>query len=860
VKLFSSKRRVVITAAVILLALFLARPGVSRLKNRITVSLSRAVGRPVDIRSVHLRFLPQPGFDLQNLVIYEDAAFGSEPMLRAREVTAVVRLTSLMRGRLDIARLELTEPSLNLVRRADGRWNWHDLLERTVHAPLAPTAKAKLERRPGFPYIEASSGRINFKTGLEKKPYALLNADFAVWQESENTWGARLRAEPLRTDVSMSDTGLLLLEGKWRRAAVLRDTPLQFSAEWNHAQLGQLSKLLAGNDKGWRGDVRLDATLSGSPAAMHIALDSAIQDFHRYDISNVEGLRLAAHCDGVYSSMEAVVREIACRAPVGSGLITLRGEAGLPGVHKTDLTLSLDYVPVSSIAALARRAKKNLPVDLVANGSVQGIFSAKEDGTQPTEFQGRGEIGNFQLQSANSRVKFAAASIPFLLTSNRTDQGSSARKTVQPREAQTLPAPDGLHITYGPFPVALGRPAPAQARGWLSRSGYLMALRGDGEISHTLRIAGLLGLPATQANVEGIAQLDLQIAGSWAGNTPETLSGFASPQVTGNAQLRNVHAKVRGVNEPVEISSAQLRLLPDEARVEKISAKALDSVWTGTVWLPRGCGVPGACLARFNLNADSLALADLSEWLGPKTAERHWYQILAPAEHVPSLLDKLRASGKVSIGRIGVHGVIADRASASIDLDHGKLKVTDLRADVFGGKYDGDWHADFNGSSPVYAGSGTFTGISLAKMAGAMHDPWISGTAAGTFQLTASGADAASFWQSAEGDLQFDVRDATLPHISLASDEPPLRIVRWQGVTRLHGGKIEIDKGKLLSSTAAYDVSGTASFGRVLNLKLAPADSKSARANALVYNLTGTLAEPHVTAAPAPQTQARLKP
>ena len=81
------------------------------------------MARQVEIGAVHIRFLPQPGFDLQNLVVYDDPAFSAEPMLRAPEVTAVLRLTSLVRGRLDIARLDLTEPSLNLVRGANGRWN-----------------------------------------------------------------------------------------------------------------------------------------------------------------------------------------------------------------------------------------------------------------------------------------------------------------------------------------------------------------------------------------------------------------------------------------------------------------------------------------------------------------------------------------------------------------------------------------------------------------------------------------------------------------------------------------------------------------------------------------------------------------
>src|SRR3984885_4690117 len=223
VKLFLSKRRAVIAAAVIVLGLFLVRPGAARLKVRIANSISRAVARPAEIGSVHLRFLPQPGFDLENLVIYEDPAFGAEPMLRAPEVTAVVRLTSLVRGRLDIARLELTDPSLNLVRRADGRWNWEALLERTARTPLAPTAKSNSEARPGFPYIQARTGRINFKSGQEKKPYALLNADFALWQESENSWGVRLKAEPVATDMSLSDASLLRMAGTWQRAGSLHE-------------------------------------------------------------------------------------------------------------------------------------------------------------------------------------------------------------------------------------------------------------------------------------------------------------------------------------------------------------------------------------------------------------------------------------------------------------------------------------------------------------------------------------------------------------------------------------------------------------------------------------------------------------
>jgi hypothetical protein len=73
VKFFSSNRRW-IAAAVILLALFLLRPGAARLKSRLITSISSGLGRSVDIGAAHFRLLPRPGFDLSNLVVYDDPA------------------------------------------------------------------------------------------------------------------------------------------------------------------------------------------------------------------------------------------------------------------------------------------------------------------------------------------------------------------------------------------------------------------------------------------------------------------------------------------------------------------------------------------------------------------------------------------------------------------------------------------------------------------------------------------------------------------------------------------------------------------------------------------------------------------
>ncbi len=851
-KFFSSKRRIAV-AAVLLLLLFLLRPGASRLKSRIAASIGAGLARPVEIGSVHLRLLPRPGFDLENLVVYDDPAFGEEPMLRSREVTADLRLTSLVRGRLEIARLDLTEPSLNLVHGNNGRWNLEALLQRTSSLPLAPTAKAKSETRPAFPYIQVNSGRINFKSGQAKRPYALTNADFALWQDSENAWGIRLKAEPFRSDLNLNDTGTVRVNGTWQRAVNLRDTPLQFSAEWDRPQLGQLTKFVSGEDKGWRGAVQLEITLTGTPTDLRVSGDASVRDFRRYDISSGQALPLAAHCDGRYSSVDHVLHEVSCRVPVGNGQLTLKGDVGLPASHHYDLVLSAEGLPASVLVVLAQRAKRNLPEDLEASGEVRGSLAMSRNGAaEGREFSGSGEIAHLRLASASSRAELDTASIPLKLIAD--DVGLAGKRTGE----------EERRLQFGPFPLTSERGAAPTVRGWLGFSGYEIGLQGEAEVARTLRAAKLFGLTALSATADGEAKVDLQIAGTWHGWMGKAASAvnFSRPQVTGTAKLRNVRAEMRGVDEPLEISSASLQFLPDKVRVTKLSANAAQALWTGSLELPRGCGTPGACTVKFDLATNQLGLSEVAQWMSPRPRTRPWYRLSANDQTGPTFFTSLHAEGKITAGHVllrslAVDQLAANHVSADVSLDSGKLRLSDLRGELLGGKHRGEWQADFSVRPPVYTGSGTLTGIALRQLASAMHDDWIAGTASGSYQITASGAASSDFWTSAEGILQFDMRDGMLPHLLLVSAGDPLKIERLQGRAHLQAGKIEIKEGRLDSPAGKFQLSGTASLSRELDLKLV---SKSdANGGTRTYEVGGTVAEPRVTQVASPETQARLK-
>jgi AsmA protein len=835
----SSKRRVAGIAALVLLALFLFRPGASRLKSRIISSLSTALGRPVDLSSVHIRLLPRPGFDLENLVVYDDPAYGSEPMLRASEVTADLRLSSLLRGRLEVATLDLTEPSLNLAHHTGGGWNLESLLERAARTPLAPTGITKSEARSRFPYIEGSSGRINFKNGPEKKPYALTNADFALWQESENVWGVRLKAQPFRSDLNLNDTGLLQVSGTWQRSGTFLDTPLQFSIEWSQAQLGQLTKFFTGNDKGWRGDIRFDATVTGTPASLKITSTILADDFRRYDIASGKSLRLAAHCDGEYTAHEHGFHQIACSAPVGTGSITVAGDTGFPGNSRYALNLTAHDVPASAMAALAQHAKKDLPEDLTLEGSVNGQLSISAESSVGPKYrtEGKAEIAALRVSSASEKVDFGPITLPIVIGAAPGPRAS----------AQSF---QGIRAEFGPFALERGRAGGATVRGWAGRFGYAFTTLGDADVGRTLRLARMFGLRSLHTTAEGAVQMNLQVAGSWAAG--DGLSGFASPQITGSAKLRNVRFELRTGGEPLEIIAAEMQLTADEIRVGKLNARAAGTGWRGSLDLPRGCGHPENCPVHFQLNTDQLSLNDATAWANRGLKNRPWYRVLANSRPAPSLLTRVWAFGHLNANGFALQGVSASNMSATITLKAGKLEISSIEGDLLGGRHHGKWKADFSVKPPMCSGTGTLTGISLGAISSLMKNEWVEGTAGTSYDIR--GSCAADFWQSLEGTLQVNVADGSLPHVFLEENAEILKIRNLTAQVQLHDAKITVADGQLDSSDGKYEISGTATLKREIDFKMSriPAGSGTA------YTVSGTVAEPHVASVSGAE-QARLK-
>jgi len=423
------------TAAAVLLLLALTPPylNVNRLQRRIAASMSASLGRPVHLDNVTLHLLPLPGFTLENLVVSEDPDFGDEPVIRANSVEITLRLSSLWRRQVELSSIRFVEPSLNLVRNDQGRWNLQSLLNHAAAAsqpagapfmrdaspapgapflrgaspapgaPFMRDASPAHERgttnantQPRFPYIEATDARVNVKLGAEKKPFSLTEADFALWLPDPSGWRVRLTGKPARTDQNITDPGILKLEGSLHRADAMAQVPVDLTASWEGAPLGQASRLLAGDDANWRGKLTVNATLNGPLGTAHLTLRIHIEELRRADFVPARTLDLLADCSGTADITSAVVTAPACKLTSQSSpymLVTAVADTAdlsrltLPeGV--TALRIGSAAVPESFLLDAARLFSQRIPTTVTANGKLTGSLALAPQPNAPPFWQG----------------------------------------------------------------------------------------------------------------------------------------------------------------------------------------------------------------------------------------------------------------------------------------------------------------------------------------------------------------------------------------------------------------------------------------------------------------------------------------
>jgi hypothetical protein len=855
----------VLAAVAVLLAALIGPPLVSigRYKSQITHLMSASLGRPVRLSSVSLRLLPWPGFELSDLTVDEDPAYGAEPVLHANSVTASFRLLALWRGRLQISSISMDEASLNLVRSSEGKWNL-DPIFRT-----ATSAGGNGSRHPlHLPYLEATNSRINVKDGVEKLPYSLLNTDVSLWQESSGEWRIRLRGDPVRTDLSQegTDTGTVRLEASVHPAPGLRQMPVHVDLEWREAQLGQLTRLMIGSDPGWRGDLTAELHLDGTPDAAQMTARLRATGVHREEFAPAEALDFDARCALIYHYSERSMEKLTCDSPLGDGTVHLAGE--LPHDADPNLTVELNQIPAQAVLDALRTVRSGIAPGLAARGHISGkITYAPSAAAEPPK-----PNPTARPTSAKSAARPPAAPDP--LTGALTVDGLALsgdglsqpilipRLTLQP----VMPVRSKLSVQAQPaaltatLAVPLGAPQPINVAARLTLDSYKVALHGQASLARArelVHVAGMAGSAELDALAGDAITIDLAAQGPW---LPAERNPFAAPAVpappipaktasqpaaaaqpeppptddslTGTVTLHNANWKAAYLTNHVMIAQAVLHIARSGAagtlRWDPIAFAYGPVKGAATLTQPIGCAAPDPCLPQFQIQLGSVEAAALQEaFLGARQR----------GTLLSTLLDRLRSSsapvwprmqGTVNADALILGPVTLHTATAALKIDPASVEITSLSADLLGGQLSASGSVSLPQSDtdkPAYSLDAQCTKLSPAAVGALVGQKWTGSALYVTGKLDLSGYAGNDLASSAKGTLHFAWK-----HGGLSGPSAPPDLARfdaWTGDAAIANGSITLGANQAQQAAHKHAVQAAVPLALPAKFVFAQPETKS---------------------------------
>jgi hypothetical protein len=831
-----------------LLAVVMVPPMVSlnRYKSRIAGLISGSLGRPVRLSSVELRLLPRPGFVLNDLTVEEDPAYGAEPVLHASTVTASIRLLTIWRG-LEIESISVDQASLNLVRTPAGRWNVESLFGIAAQ-PQADGRRGK--RKAPFPYLEATSSRINVKSGVEKLPFSIVDADLSFWQEEPGEWRIRLRGQPARTDLNLdlADTGVVRLEADVYRAAELRQMPVHLDFEWREAQLGQLTRMMVGSDPGWRGDLTGELHMDGTPDDARIKTRLSASNVHRAEFAPAETLDFDANCSFVYHYSSRAVNDLACNSPLGDGRVSFAGD--LPGNGENPrFSLALERFPVAAALDALRTVRSGFGPGLEVKGTVSGKIAYAKNPAEPKK-----------SRAMRGRVRAANPGLPAPgpLTGGFTVQGLElsgnglsqpirlTKVALEPVVSGIGPQADGFQGLSATASFAAGAATPLTITSRLALSGYQVTVRGQASVGHLRELAHVAGFDdgATLGSLTGDAvAADLSMDGPWlkpeqipvevAAASRSVTADFGADRMSGTLTLHNANWKADYLANPIEISEATVRLDNREVRWDPAAFSYGALKGTASLTVPFACDESQGCTPDFEVRFGALdAIALEAAILGVHEPGSLFSGLMARLS--PSRAPAWpRLDGTVTADSLSLGPIKLERPAATLRILGSNAEISSFDAGVLGGDVHGAGtieaaQAGGNGSGkPAYTFDGQFQHLSPQAVGKLVGMRWSGGELTGNGKVELSGLTGTEIAATANGALHFEWKhgsvgsngsggsggtenDSAAPSSATGQLVPPalLRFDSWTADAEIANGAItlkqtEVQRGARRSAVAA---------------------------------------------------------
>lgn len=833
-------------AVILFVFLWIVAEGISlavqhtSLRRVLTARMEAAFGRPVAVRTYGFSVWNGPALEADSVTVGEDPRFGQEYFLRAESMTVRLRWASLLRGHLELGTLSLTQPSLNLVRNATGDWNLVDWLPRpsgnpSLRVPVGPSLPFSPLR---FGRIEVDGGRINFKNGDEKLPFAFVGVRGTVETDRPGRWLLNLDANPWRAAVVVQQAGTIHVSGDLGGTSS-RLRPAALEVSWTEASISDVLRLFGGNDFGVRGALALAINARTDEIGDGWAVKTRVQfqQVHRWDLApraDNPSLDLAAllawnpsapYLEITNATLNGPNSQVNANGRLYWGRDTRTASQLIPPVQVIYTEATLD---LKDLLAWANAFHPGISQSLDARGFARthAVFS----GWPPRLVNGTVSGSAIELSGADLRRPAHLSELSLRY--------------------------DGALVTFPQVTLDFGSPddvlhIESSAKPGRSASNILHVSLNVSDVHDVVATAGALGWNLARGwDISGPVRADLRWEGApypWQAPPVGLMNFGAGP---GADVLR-----VPFLNQPVGQISAIAEWKPGSRHLALASADAFGARWAGTFDSRDPAGD-----WQFVLAADHLAAADLDRWLNPASRQSFLGRMLPflnsrlPVSVAP---ENLRADGRLAVDQFALAPFVVHHLQGNLKIDGRRLEFSDATAQLYGGQLGGALRADLQ-ASPSYHVDLDFSRVDMPSLIAAT--PILAGLRA----------------ESGFGHIWFDTRGSNRADLiasltcqgSVRATAPQLlNIDMWKATGSEPAAarsavflladssftcgqrKIEFQRLSLTTGTASFEFgTGTIDFSRNLDLHFQSRSAVVGNAVAHLpsFGLTGTLAAPKV--------------
>ena len=357
----------------VLLAVLVLAPGViptETYKPRIEAAATAALGREVSIgNDLSIRIFPKTAFRVSDLTIANAEGFEGDTLARVKRANVGVKLFPLLSGSVEVDQFVLTEPAINLIRKADGSVNWN-LAAGVDDQPTDDTTSSSQPRDLRLGDVRIVDGRAAYKDETAGRTFAAEDIDVSILLTSlkaplEVDGAMIFQGEPTKIDIILTDLATLMAGDA---------ANLKLDVAVGETTAGADLSVVSGETLSYTGPI--DFKAPDLPAFAALA-GAALADAPGFD-----SLALAGDVDGGATEMRLNGANIGFDEIDAQGSMTLNWSGEKPrasGVLSTELLDLRPYMPAPSTSAEGFPEWSTAKMDFTGLRNIDADFDISAD-------------------------------------------------------------------------------------------------------------------------------------------------------------------------------------------------------------------------------------------------------------------------------------------------------------------------------------------------------------------------------------------------------------------------------------------------------------------------------------------------